>query len=106
MNGDSGRLEIANLADLLRLHLALRGTIQIEKRLVRYEREDGVPLSFELLLPPGYEEGTPMPTVLYAYPLEYSGAATAGQEAKCRISANPKKKSPVSRVRSRNSSTV
>jgi len=30
-------------------------------------------------LPPGYKEGTPLPTVLYAYPLEYSGAATAGQ---------------------------
>ena len=52
---------------------------EIEKRLVRYEREDGVPLSFELLLPPGYEEGTALPTVLYAYPLEYSGTATAGQ---------------------------
>jgi dipeptidyl aminopeptidase/acylaminoacyl peptidase len=52
---------------------------EIEKRLVRYEREDGVPLSFELLLPPGYEEGTALPTVLYAYPLEYSGMATAGQ---------------------------
>ena len=52
---------------------------EIEKRIVRYEREDGVPLSFELLLPPGYEEGTALPTVLYAYPLEYSGMATAGQ---------------------------
>jgi dipeptidyl aminopeptidase/acylaminoacyl peptidase len=52
---------------------------EIEKRIVRYEREDGVPLSFELHLPPGYEEGTPLPTVLYAYPLEYSSAATAGQ---------------------------
>ncbi|MCL7959993.1 MAG: prolyl oligopeptidase family serine peptidase [marine benthic group bacterium] len=52
---------------------------QIEKRLVRYEREDGVPLSFQLLLPPGYEDGMPLPTVLYAYPLEYSGMATAGQ---------------------------
>jgi dipeptidyl aminopeptidase/acylaminoacyl peptidase len=52
---------------------------EIEKRLVRYEREDGLPLSFELLLPPGYEEGTPLPTVLYAYPLEYSGMTTAGQ---------------------------
>jgi len=52
---------------------------QIEKRLVRYEREDGVALSFQLMLPPGHEEGTPLPTVLYAYPLEYSGAATAGQ---------------------------
>jgi dipeptidyl aminopeptidase/acylaminoacyl peptidase len=52
---------------------------QIEKRIVRYEREDGVALSFELLLPPGYVEGTALPTVVYAYPLEYSGAATAGQ---------------------------
>lgn len=52
---------------------------RIEKRIVRYEREDGVPLSFTLHLPPGYEEGTRLPTVLYAYPLEYSGAATAGQ---------------------------
>ena len=52
---------------------------EIEKRIVRYEREDGVPLSFQLNLPPGYKEGTPLPTVLYAYPLEYSGAATAGQ---------------------------
>ena len=52
---------------------------EIEKRLVRYEREDGVALSFQLQLPPGYEEGTRLPTVLYAYPLEYSGATTAGQ---------------------------
>ena len=51
----------------------------IEKRLVRYERADGVPLSFQLLRPPGYQEGTRLPTVLYAYPLEYSGAEIAGQ---------------------------
>jgi dipeptidyl aminopeptidase/acylaminoacyl peptidase len=52
---------------------------EIEKRIVQYEREDGVPLSFHLHLPPGYEEGTRLPTVVYAYPLEYSGASTAGQ---------------------------
>ena len=52
---------------------------QIEKRIVRYEREDGVKLSFQLLLPPGYKEGTRIATVVYAYPLEYSGAKTAGQ---------------------------
>jgi len=52
---------------------------KIKKQIVRYERNDGVPLSFELLLPPDYKEGTRLPTVLYAYPLEYSGAATAGQ---------------------------
>jgi len=52
---------------------------QITKQIVTYEREDGVPLSFHLYLPPGYEEGTRLPTVLYAYPLEYSGAGVAGQ---------------------------
>jgi dipeptidyl aminopeptidase/acylaminoacyl peptidase len=52
---------------------------EIRKQIVRYEREDGVPLSFQLLLPPGHKEGTPLPTVVYAYPQEYSGVATAGQ---------------------------
>ena len=52
---------------------------QIEKQIVRYEREDGVLLSFQLLLPPGYQEGTALPTVVYAYPLEYASASTAGQ---------------------------
>jgi dipeptidyl aminopeptidase/acylaminoacyl peptidase len=52
---------------------------QIEKRIVRYERADGVPLSFQLYLPPGYEEGQKLPTVVYAYPLEYSDPSTAGQ---------------------------
>ncbi len=51
----------------------------IEKRIVQYEREDGVPLSFHLHLPPGYEEGKPLPTVIYAYPTEFSGSTTAGQ---------------------------
>jgi dipeptidyl aminopeptidase/acylaminoacyl peptidase len=52
---------------------------QIEKRLVSYERDDGVPLSFQLYLPPGHTEGERLPTVVYAYPLEYSDASTAGQ---------------------------
>ncbi len=52
---------------------------EVQKRIVRYEREDGVPLSFQLHLPPGYEAGTRLPTVLYAYPLEYSDPSIAGQ---------------------------
>jgi dipeptidyl aminopeptidase/acylaminoacyl peptidase len=52
---------------------------QIEKRIVRYKRKDGISLSFLLLLPPGYRKGERLPTVLYAYPMEYSGGATAGQ---------------------------
>ncbi len=52
---------------------------RIEKRLVTYKRADGVPLSFTLYLPPGYKPGTRLPTVVWAYPLEYNDADTAGQ---------------------------
>jgi len=51
----------------------------IRKQIVSYKREDGVPLSFTLYLPPGYKEGTRLPTLLWAYPLEYNDADTAGQ---------------------------
>ena len=49
------------------------------KQLVTYKRPDGVPLSFTLYLPPGYQKGTPLPTVVWAYPYEYTDASTAGQ---------------------------
>jgi dipeptidyl aminopeptidase/acylaminoacyl peptidase len=51
----------------------------IKKRLVTYKRADGVPLSFTLFTPPGYVEGTRVPTILYAYPLDYADASQAGQ---------------------------
>jgi dipeptidyl aminopeptidase/acylaminoacyl peptidase len=51
----------------------------IKKQLVTYKRADGVQLSFTLYLPPGYKEGTRLPTVVWAYPLEFTDAATAGQ---------------------------
>ena len=51
----------------------------IKKRLVKYKRKDGVDLSFTLMTPPGYVEGTKLPAILYAYPLDYASAATAGQ---------------------------
>lgn len=54
----------------------LRG---IKKQLVKYKRADGVDLSFTLYTPPGYKEGTRLPTVVWAYPLEFTDAATAGQ---------------------------
>lgn len=53
----------------------------ITKKLVTYKRADGVPLSFTLYLPPGYQEGTPLPTVVWAYPQEFVSADTAGQVA-------------------------
>jgi dipeptidyl aminopeptidase/acylaminoacyl peptidase len=54
----------------------LRG---ITKQLVTYERADGVALSSILYLPAGYEEGTRLPLVVWAYPREFSDSKTAGQ---------------------------
>lgn len=51
----------------------------IKKRLVIYKRDDGVDLSFMLYLPPDYKEGTRLPTIIWAYPFEYTDASTAGQ---------------------------
>lgn len=51
----------------------------IRKRLVKYKRADGLDLSFTLYTPPGYQEGTRVPTILYAYPLDYADASKAGQ---------------------------
>ena len=52
---------------------------RVTKRLVKYKRADGVPLSFTLYLPPNYKDGTPLPTVMWAYPRDFSDAGTAGQ---------------------------
>lgn len=51
----------------------------IEKRIVKYNRADGVPLSGTLMLPPGYKSGQKLPLFIWAYPLEYSDKNTAGQ---------------------------
>jgi dipeptidyl aminopeptidase/acylaminoacyl peptidase len=51
----------------------------IKKRLVKYKRADGLDLSFTLYTPPGYQEGTRVPTILYAYPLDYADPSTAGE---------------------------
>ncbi len=51
----------------------------IKKRLVKYKRADGLDLSFTLYTPPDYKEGTRVPTILYAYPLDYADASKAGQ---------------------------
>jgi dipeptidyl aminopeptidase/acylaminoacyl peptidase len=51
------------------------------KRLLSYDRGDGVQLTGMLHLPPGYEPGRDgrLPLVIWAYPLDYGDAATAGQ---------------------------
>ncbi|MBA4183016.1 MAG: prolyl oligopeptidase family serine peptidase [Acidobacteria bacterium] len=54
----------------------LRG---IKKQLVKYKRADGVDLQFTLYTPPNYKEGTRLPTLVWAYPLEFTDASVAGQ---------------------------
>ncbi|MCP3919439.1 MAG: S9 family peptidase [bacterium] len=54
----------------------LRG---VTKKLLRYERADGVPLSGTLYLPANYQEGERLPLFVWAYPREYNDPRTAGQ---------------------------
>jgi dipeptidyl aminopeptidase/acylaminoacyl peptidase len=53
----------------------------MDKRLLTYDRGDGVQLTGMLHLPPGYDPDRdgPLPLVIWAYPLDYGDAATAGQ---------------------------
>jgi dipeptidyl aminopeptidase/acylaminoacyl peptidase len=53
----------------------------MDKRLLVHDRGDGVQLSGMLHLPPGYDAGRDgrLPLVVWAYPLDYGSAATAGQ---------------------------
>ena len=51
----------------------------IKKRLIKYKRADGLDLSFTLYTPADYKEGTRVPTILYAYPLDYADPSKAGQ---------------------------
>ncbi len=69
----SDRVAVTHLADPTP---AVRG---IQKRLVKYKRADGLDLSFTLYTPPGYQDGTRLPTILYAYPLDFADAGKAAQ---------------------------
>jgi dipeptidyl aminopeptidase/acylaminoacyl peptidase len=53
----------------------------VRKEQIRYARADGVQLTAELLLPPGYDpkKDGPRPVLLWAYPGEFKSAATASQ---------------------------
>jgi len=51
-----------------------------KKKLITTKRADGTTISFTLHTPPGWEEGDPkLPTVFYAYPIEFASADTASQ---------------------------
>ena len=52
------------------------------KQLLKYQRADGVDLSANLYLPPGYKpQDGPLPALLHAYPTEYKTRDAAGQIA-------------------------
>ncbi|MGI9066722.1 MAG: S9 family peptidase [Pyrinomonadaceae bacterium] len=75
-SGDSTGKPIKALTNFPDPTPQLRG---IKKQLVTYKRADGVQCSFTLYLPPDYKEGTRLPTVVWAYPLEFTDPGTAGQ---------------------------
>ncbi|HLZ52821.1 MAG TPA: prolyl oligopeptidase family serine peptidase [Candidatus Acidoferrum sp.] len=51
-----------------------------KKQVLHYKRADGVELSANLYLPPGYKpQDGPLPTLMEAYPTEYKTRAAAGQ---------------------------
>ncbi|HNW35019.1 MAG TPA: prolyl oligopeptidase family serine peptidase, partial [Candidatus Ozemobacteraceae bacterium] len=51
----------------------------IRKELIQYRRADGIPLSGTLYYPVGYATGTRVPTIVWAYPREYTATDTASQ---------------------------
>ncbi len=51
----------------------------IRKQRIQYDRADGVALTGILYLPPGYEDDTRLPTVIWAYPYEFKSADAASQ---------------------------
>ena len=53
----------------------------VTQKTITYARADGVPLSGTLYLPAGYDakRDGPLPTLLWAYPAEYTDAKVAGQ---------------------------
>ncbi len=54
----------------------LRG---VTKQLLTYQRNDGVQLSATLYLPPNYRKGDRLPTLLWAYPREFTDPKAASQ---------------------------
>ena len=53
----------------------------VTQRTITYNRADGLPLSGSLYLPAGYDatRDGPLPTLLWAYPAEFTDAKVAGQ---------------------------
>jgi len=75
LGGDAAPVELTHFAHPLP---QLRG---VKKEQVRYARNDGVELTADLLLPPGYDpkKDGPRPVLMWAYPAEFKSADDASQ---------------------------
>ena len=51
----------------------------VTKQFVTYKRKDGVELNGTLYLPGNYQKGQKLPLIMWAYPREFTDAATAAQ---------------------------
>ena len=52
----------------------------VQKEIIKYNRDDGVQLTATLYLPEGYKTGDgPLPVIMWAYPREFKSARAAGQ---------------------------
>ncbi len=51
----------------------------VKKTLIKYKRDDGIPLSGTLYLPANHVPGMRLPVVVWAYPREYVDPSSAGQ---------------------------
>ncbi len=54
---------------------------KVRKEVIRYERQDGLPLSATVYFPPGHDPDVdgPLPALFWAYPSEFKSRADAGQ---------------------------
>jgi dipeptidyl aminopeptidase/acylaminoacyl peptidase len=71
-----GKGEVRQLTDFEDPAPALR---KITRQRITYKRDDGVLLSFTLYLPLDYKPGTRLPTLVWAYPREFTDPSLAGQ---------------------------
>lgn len=77
---------IKNIRSTLSLELTqfknpYAGMDGVNKEKIKYKRKDGIDLTGDLYLPKGYDKTKdgPLPTVIWAYPREFSNAADASQ---------------------------
>jgi dipeptidyl aminopeptidase/acylaminoacyl peptidase len=73
----AGSKTVTRVTDFPHPYPQLKG---VKKEVLRYKRADGVGLTANLYLPPGYKkEDGPLPAFLWAYPEEFKSKESAGQ---------------------------